>query len=74
MRDELDELDELEELDELNELDELEELDKELVLWGTEGTATANKVTCLQVVPRVKANLGVKTERMPEQSAIMSVN
>jgi hypothetical protein len=58
-----------------NELEELEELDEldELVLIVTDPAATAYKVTTLQLEPRLYWNLGVKTARIPLQSANKSV-
>ena len=54
---------------ELDELDELDEIEEVVLIKEGDPTATANSVTSLQVEPRLYWNLGVKTARIPSQSA-----
>jgi hypothetical protein len=73
-------VDELKTLDELEELEELDDLGGEAVLLIARGTvlqvaggggvaSTAYNCTCLQDEPRLNSNLGVRTARIPAQSA-----
>lgn len=68
---ELEELEELDELDGMDELDKLEDVGAEIVLLVAGGamTGTAYNCTCLQDEPRLYSNLGVRTARIPAQSA-----
>jgi len=69
--DELDELDELGELDGVDELNKMEDVGTESVLLITGGamTGTAYNCTFVQDEPRLYSNLGVRTARIPAQSA-----